>query len=306
MMTSTESREANTDGPEGRPPEVPFPLLATIGLDVVPRGGRARELVLATIFATAHLSFLLALRGAPSTADTAALANFETATYLDIPPPTAVESPRRVAKPRPVGVSSAVTVPAVQSDVVRPDKAAGFQELLVPKDVEALPPPDPGGTAVDDKDFSGRGVVGGVAGGKPPPVVAADIAAQMAREGTLSDIVEAASDTFQKAVSIEVVAVRPELLNRNEVLALLLRHYPAALRQAGMEGSALVQFVVDTSGRVDPQSVTVISSTNALFATAAIEVAKKARFSPGRNADEGVMQAVPVRVQAPLTWTLSK
>jgi TonB family protein len=171
--------------------------------------------------------------------------------------------------------------------------------------VEALPPPDPGGTAVDDKDFSGRGVVGGVAGGKPPPVIAADIAAQMAREGTLSDIVEAVRESYQRPVSVEMVTVKPELLNRDEVLALLLKHYPAALRQAGIEGSALVQFVVDTNGRVDPQSVTVISSTHALFATAAIEVAKKARFSPGKNAYEGVMQAVPVMVRAPLAWSLS-
>jgi protein TonB len=306
MMTTAEGRLANAGGPGGLPPEVPFPLLEAIGLDVAPRGGRAREFILATAFATAHLSVLLALRWAQPAA-TAPLADLGTATYLDIPPPTAVESPRRVAKPRPVGVSSAVTVPAMQGDVVRPDKAAGFQELLTPKDLGVLPPPDPGGKAVDEKDFTGRGVVGGVAGGKPPPVIAADIAAQMAREGQLSDVVETVRESFhQKPVSMEMVTVRPELLNRDEMRVLLLKHYPPALRQAGVEGSAMVQFVVDTNGRVDPQSVTVVSTTNALFATAAIEVIKRARFSPGRFASEGEMQAVPVSVRVPLTWTLAK
>jgi TonB family protein len=279
---------------------VPFPPLGATGLDSASRARRAWELLLTATFAAAHLSGLLVLRGTTPAEAGESLAGLETATYLDIPPPTAVTSPRRVAKPRPVGVSSAVTIPAVQSEVIRPDKAAGFQELTAPSDLAALPQPDPGADAVDAKDFSGRGVVGGVAGGKPPPVIAADLAAEMAREGLLSDAVEAGSN---QAMAIELVTVKPQLINREEMLAVLLRQYPPSLRQFGVEGSAIVQFVVDTNGRVEPRSVTLLSSTHPLFGSAAIEVARKARFTPGRVASGTEMVAVPVMVRAPLKWT---
>jgi len=265
---------------------------------------RVHELILAAAFAVLHLSVLLVLRGAPSAAAAESLAELETATYLDIPPPTEAQSPRRVAKPRPVGVSAAVAIPAMQGDVVHPDKAAGFQELLAPSDVKALPPPTSAEVAVDEKDFSGRGVVGGVAGGKPPPVIAADLAADMAREGSLSDAVEA-TRTVQP-VPVELVSVKPQLINREEMVGLLLRYYPPVLREAGVEGSATVQFVVDTTGRVISKSVTVLSSTNVLFGDAAIEVARSARFSPGSIVVEGKIRVVPVTVRAPLTWTQKK
>ncbi len=303
MMTTSAGDAVLAAGPLGRAPEVPFPALSSLGFAGVPRGRRAWEWILTTGVATAHLSVLLVLRQAGPASAGESLGEFETATYLDIPPPTSVESPRRVAKPRPVGVSSAVTIPAVQTDVTRPDKAAGFQELAAPVDQEALPPPDPGAEAVNEKDFSGRGVVGGVAGGKPPPVIAADLAAAMAREGRLSDAVEVGPE---HAVAVEMVTVKPQLLNRDEILALLLRHYPRTLRQMGVEGSATVQFVVDVDGRVDPQSVTVVTSTHALFGTAAIEVVKHARFTPGQIASGAEMLAVPVKVRAPLTWTQAK
>jgi len=303
MQTPVMVIAAGAGRPPGSVPEVPFPPLGMTGIAIATRGRRAWELLLTAVFAAVHLSVLLGLRNATPAAASESLADFETATYLDIPPPTAVASPRRVAKPRPVGVSAAVTVPAVQEAVVRPDKAAGFQELAAPSDLQALPPPDPGEAAVDEKDYTGRGVVGGVAGGKPPPVIAADLAADLAREGRLSDAVETPAD---QPVAVELVTVKPQLTNRDEILALLLRQYPQSLRQFGVEGSAIVQFVVDTNGRVDPKSVTLVSATHPLFGSAAIEVARKARFTAGRIASGGEMLAVPVTVRAPLKWTQAK
>ena len=300
--------DAGSAGAVGRPPDgppkVPFPMPGAFGIDLIPRRQRAWEWTLAATFAIAHLSALLLLRGAVPAAAAESLADLETATYLDIPPPDEAQSARRVAKPRPVGVSSAVAIPAMQGEMTHPDKAAGFQELLAPSDVEALPPPTDGEVAVDEKDYSGRGVVGGVAGGKPPPVIAADLAADMARQGLLTDAAE--TEAARHAVPVELVTDKPRLLNRDELVALLLSYYPPVLRQAGVEGSALVQFVVDTNGRVLGKSVTVVSSTNALFGSAAIEVARRARFSPGRIASDDGMLAVPVTVRAPLTWTQNK
>ena len=208
MQTPVMVTAAGAGLPPGIVPEVPFPPLGMTGIAIATRGRRAWELLLTAVFAAAHLSVLLGLRNATPAAASESLADFETATYLDIPPPTSVASPRRVAKPRPVGVSAAVTVPAVQEAVVRPDKAAGFQELTAPSDLQALPPPDPGDVAVDERDYTGRGVVGGVAGGKPPPVIAADLAADLAREGRLSDAVETAAD---QPVAVELVTVKPQL-----------------------------------------------------------------------------------------------
>jgi TonB family protein len=280
---------------------VPFPVLGSFGLDLISPGQRAWEWTLAGVFATAHLSALLFLRGATPALAAETLDDLETATYLDIPPPAEPQSARRVAKPRPIGVSAAVAIPAMQGGVVHPDKAAGFQELQAPTDVQALPPPVATDSAVNEKDFSGRGVVGGVAGGTPPPVIPAGQAADLAREGRLTDAAEIVRSA--QPVPVELVTDKPRLLNRDEVVGLLLSYYPPVLRQAGVEGSALVQFVVDTSGRVIAKSVTVVSSTNPLFGDAAISVARRARFSPGRIATGSGMQAVPVTVRAPLTWT---
>ena len=290
--------------PTGRRPEVPFSLVGTFGLDLIPRGQRAGEWTLAALFAIAHLSTLLIVRGTTPALAAESLGDLETATYIDIPPPAEAQSARRVAKPRPVGVSAAVAIPAMQGAVVHPDKAAGFQELQAPSDVPALPPPTAADSAVNEKDFSGRGVVGGVAGGKPPPVISADLAAGLAREGLLTDATEIIRSA--QPVPVELVTDKPRLLNRDEVVGLLLSYYPPVLRQAGVEGSAVVQFVVDTNGRVISKSVTILSSTNPLFGDAAISVARRARFSPGRIAVAGGMQAVPVTVRAPLTWTQKK
>jgi TonB family protein len=56
--------------------------------------------------------------------------------------------------------------------------------------------------------------------------------------------------------------------------------YPDNLRQAAIEGRVLVQFSVDTLGRVDPASVTIISSTHELFTRAVRDALGGFRFRP--------------------------
>ena len=77
--------------------------------------------------------------------------------------------------------------------------------------------------------------------------------------------------------------------------------YPAMLRQRGIEGHVVLQFVVDDRGRVDSESISVVESTNGGFESAAIEVVRRARFQPGRN--DG--RPVPVQVQQTIQFTLS-
>lgn len=56
--------------------------------------------------------------------------------------------------------------------------------------------------------------------------------------------------------------------------------YPDMLRQAGIDGRVLLRFTVDTTGRVDPSSVVVVSSTHDLFAGAARAALLGFRFRP--------------------------
>jgi TonB family protein len=285
-------------------PVVRFALLGALdfGRASLPR----RELLPGLGFTLVHLAGLLAVhRAAPADLLAESAGDFETVTYLDVPPPAEPESPRKIVRPRPVAVSEAVIIPAAAGSVERPDKVAGFQELLAPREIKTLPPPDPAGATVYERDFSGRGIVGGVAGGKPPPVLPPDLAAAMAREGRISDEAAAAARSAApiQPVELEAVDTKPRLLNREDVMTRLLAQYPPFLKNAGIAGQALVEFIVDTAGSVVPGSVRVLTTTHGLFGDAALVVVPHARFSPARMSLGGAVRTVPVRVRIPLAWS---
>jgi protein TonB len=56
--------------------------------------------------------------------------------------------------------------------------------------------------------------------------------------------------------------------------------YPEMLRQAGVDGSVLIRFTVDTLGRVDAKSVIVLQATHELFANSARAALAGFRFRP--------------------------
>ena len=57
--------------------------------------------------------------------------------------------------------------------------------------------------------------------------------------------------------------------------------YPEALRAAGVTGHVVVQAVIDTLGRAEPE-VTVVESSHAGFAPPALDYVRHAVFRPGR------------------------
>jgi protein TonB len=69
--------------------------------------------------------------------------------------------------------------------------------------------------------------------------------------------------------------------------------YPESLRRAGIEGEVVVQFVVDTTGRVDLRTVEVLRSTHDAFTTAVRETVAKLRFAPATGG-ERKMRALAV------------
>jgi periplasmic protein TonB len=78
--------------------------------------------------------------------------------------------------------------------------------------------------------------------------------------------------------------------------------YPSLLERSRIEGSVLVQFVVDTLGRADMQSFKVLDSSNELFAQSLRSTLPKWRFYPAEAGGRKVKQIVqlPLKFIAPL------
>ena len=72
-------------------------------------------------------------------------------------------------------------------------------------------------------------------------------------------------------------SVREVLMN---ILSSAKPRYPEVLRQSGVGGRVLVQFTVDTTGRVDMASVRVMQSTHDLFTQAVRSALASFRFKP--------------------------
>ncbi len=151
--------------------------------------------------------------------------------------------------------------------------ARGFQVIdavgAVPTDI---PPVDPNMRAIDARDFTGRGVEGGVGwgvvGGKGPADQPPAEIAEMLYSAETSDV------RFVPAELIE----RPEF------------RFPPMLLDAGVAGRAVIQFVIDTTGRVEPGSLEVLERTHDAFGTAAKEGVLQARFEPARYGGHAVRQ----------------
>lgn len=68
--------------------------------------------------------------------------------------------------------------------------------------------------------------------------------------------------------------------------------YPDNLRKAGIGGRVLVEFIVDEQGKVDPESVNIVSSTHPLLSAAVRSAVVHARFAPAYTKGHVVRQVV--------------
>ena len=68
--------------------------------------------------------------------------------------------------------------------------------------------------------------------------------------------------------------------------------YPSLLANAGVEGVVYAQFVVDTTGRVETESIRFTKSDHALFERAVRDVLLRSRFSPAEAGSQRVRQLV--------------
>ena len=93
------------------------------------------------------------------------------------------------------------------------------------------------------------------------------------------------------------MTVRPEILNRSEVLQALMRLYPPALRDAGIGGTVEVWFFISEDGTVIDSRVSE-PSTHPELNEAALEVANVFKFSPALNRET----TVQVWIRLPITF----
>lgn len=78
--------------------------------------------------------------------------------------------------------------------------------------------------------------------------------------------------------------------------------YPELLRQAGIEGRIVLEAVVDTTGRVEGESIVVVSAGHPGFVDAARQALMGTLFRPGRMTG----RAVRVRVRLPFEFVLRR
>ena len=69
-------------------------------------------------------------------------------------------------------------------------------------------------------------------------------------------------------------------------------HYPDELRDKGVQGEVLVEFTVDTTGRADTTTFTIVQTSHPLFSTAVREALPLMRFTPAVAHGRHVRQLV--------------
>jgi protein TonB len=159
--------------------------------------------------------------------------------------------------------------------VAAPPPPKGFQVLNAPVEIpDVLPDIDLSKKVTDEADFTGKGQQGGSAKGVEKPVVAQD------------------QPYFEFQVEKPVVQAPGSPSPR----------YPDILRQAGVEGEVLAQFVVDTTGRAEPGSYKVLKSSHDLFAQSVRSALPGMRFIPAEVGGRKVKQLV----QQPFAFAIAK
>ncbi|MES2124039.1 MAG: energy transducer TonB [Gemmatimonadota bacterium] len=156
--------------------------------------------------------------------------------------------------------------------VARNPPPQGFQTIVPPKEIPTEIPPVDLNQKFNAKDFSGKGVEGGIArgvvGGTGPV-----------------DIVSGESFTVDQVDDPVQYLDGP------------LPAYPPVLKTAGIEGKVSLRFIVGTDGRVEGGTIQVLSSTNKAFEAPAIEAIKKSRFKPAKIRGAPVRQLVDQAVR---------
>jgi TonB family protein len=146
-----------------------------------------------------------------------------------------------------------------------------FQTLVAPVTIPTSIPAIDFTQTFDPGAFSGVGVDSGVAAGLTTPM------------GPTQVFIEALVDE----PPVRVAFPPPE--------------YPRMLLEARIEGTVVLEAIIDTLGHPEPGSIRVVTSTSRAFEPAAMEAMRRALYQPGRVQGHRVRVLVrqPVRFALP-------
>jgi periplasmic protein TonB len=201
----------------------------------------------------------------------------------DEPPPPKKEPPPPKEAPKPKS-PKVVDMPKVPKEVA-PAPAKGFKVVVPPVNIPTnLPTIDLSKAITNENDFSGKGVAGGsdkgVKGGT----------------GTDGDIGKLAG-IADHGPYMEFQVEKPVVKIGGEA-----PEYPGSLKDSGVEGQVLAQFVVNESGRYEGGTLKILSSSNPAFSAAVKDALPRMRFSAAQIGGKKVQQLV----QMPFQFHLQK
>ncbi|MEA2706990.1 MAG: periplasmic protein TonB [Gemmatimonadaceae bacterium] len=201
------------------------------------------------------------------------------------PPPPKKEPPPPKQAPKPKAPTpKVVDLPKLPKEVA-PAPPKGFKVLPPPVNIPTnLPTIDLSKAITNENDFSGKGVAGGSDKG---------VKGGTGKEGDTGKSAGVADHgpymEFQVEKAVEKIGGdAPE--------------YPASLRESGVEGQVLAQFVVNESGRYEGGSLKILSSSNPAFTAAVKDALPRMRFSAAQIGGKKVQQLV----QMPFQFHLQK
>ena len=198
------------------------------------------------------------------------------------PPKKEIEKP----KPEPPKPKKAPAPPKVeQPKVAAPAPPQGFKVVTAPVSVPtAMPAIDLSKAITNEADFSGKGVAGGSASGVKGGTGDENSTGKDAGEEHKGPYME-----FQVEKVVEKIGGdAPE--------------YPQALRDQGVEGKVLAQFVVGENGRYQGGTLKILDSSNPAFTAAVKDALPRMRFSAAQIGGKKVAQLV----QMPFQFNLKK
>ena len=167
--------------------------------------------------------------------------------------------------------------PKPQEVVAQVAPPKGFQVPVPPVDIpDVIPDVDLSKKATDEADFSGKGVQGGIAKGV---------------EGGTGPVI---SD--QPYFDFQVEKAAAAIPGSGSPA------YPEMLKSSGVEGEALVQFVVDTTGRAELGSFKVLRASHDAFGQAVRSALPRMRFLPAEIGG----RKVRMLVQQPFAFALNR
>jgi periplasmic protein TonB len=196
------------------------------------------------------------------------------------PPPKIKKETPKPKTPEPPKPKLVVEQPKVEA----PAPPKGFQVVPPPVAVPTkIPSIDLSKAITNENDFSGKGVAGGTANGVKGGTGDADSKGKDAgvkpEEEHHGPYME-----FQVEKPVEKIGGdAPE--------------YPSQLKDQGIEGTVLVQFVVNESGRYESGTMKVLNSSNPAFTAAVKEALPRMKFSAAQIGGKKVQQLVQMPFQ---------